>query len=166
MVKLFADDKMYCSIRSTCMRVMNDAKEIKLHPVELFYLSLCVIDRMKGLTANEAVAYVLDEVWYEGQEYFIKVYGEDSDIERNAALGLILQTCNSQNPTSNANLRQAVALIAHFHCISTRKIRRNWRKFWWGTKKLLTLQSQKYRALPVTALKNVLVHQAKKNLVR
>ena len=93
LVKLFADDKMYCSIRSTCMRVMNDAKEIKLHPVELFYLSLCVIDRMKGLTANEAVAYVLDEAWYEGQEYFIKVYGEDSDVERNAALGLILQTC-------------------------------------------------------------------------
>lgn len=93
MVKLFADDKMYCSIRSTCMRVMNDAKVIKLHPVELFYLSLCVIDRMKGLTANEAVAYVLDEAWYEGQEYFIKVYGEDSDVERNAALGLVLQTC-------------------------------------------------------------------------
>ena len=34
-----ADDSMFRSIRGTCLRVMNDAKEIKLHPTELYYLA-------------------------------------------------------------------------------------------------------------------------------
>ena len=41
-----ADDSMFRSIRGTCLRVMNDAKEIKLHPTELYYLAFCVIVRV------------------------------------------------------------------------------------------------------------------------
>lgn len=53
-----ADDSMFRSIRGTCLRVMNDAKEIKLHPTELYYLAFCVIDRMKGQSTSQAEFYL------------------------------------------------------------------------------------------------------------
>ena len=56
-----ADDSMFRSIRGTCLRVMNDAKEIKLHPTELYYLVFCVIDRMKGQSTSQAEFYSKDE---------------------------------------------------------------------------------------------------------
>lgn len=88
-----ADDSMFRSIRGTCLRVMNDAKEIKLHPTELYYLAFCVIDRMKGQSTSQAEFYSKDEAWYEYDEVLRDIYGGDSDHERHSALALIIQTC-------------------------------------------------------------------------
>ena len=88
-----ADDSMFRSIRGTCLRVMNDAKEIKLHPTELYYLAFCVIDRMKGQSTSQAEFYSKDEAWYEYDEVLRDIYGGDSDQERHSALALIIQTC-------------------------------------------------------------------------
>lgn len=88
-----ADDSMFRSIRGTCLRVMNDAKEIKLHPTELYYLAFCVIDRMKGQSTSQAEFYSKDEAWYEYDEVLRDIYGGDSDRERHSALALIIQTC-------------------------------------------------------------------------
>lgn len=87
------DDSMFRSIRGTCLRVMNDAKEIKLHPTELYYLAFCVIDRMKGQSTSQAEFYSKDEAWYEYDEVLRDIYGGDSDHERHSALALIIQTC-------------------------------------------------------------------------
>ena len=88
-----ADDSMFRSIRGTCLRVMNDAKEIKLHPTELYYLAFCVIDRMKGQSTSQAEFYSKDEAWYDYDEVLRDIYGGDSDQERHSALALIIQTC-------------------------------------------------------------------------
>lgn len=88
-----ADDSMFRSIRGTCLRVMNDAKEIKLHPTELYYLAFCVIDSMKGQSTSQAEFYSKDEAWYEYDEVLRDIYGGDSDHERYSALALIIQTC-------------------------------------------------------------------------
>ncbi|MDD6589018.1 MAG: hypothetical protein SO401_03555 [Blautia sp.] len=72
---------------------MNDAKEIKLHPTELYYLAFCVIDRMKGQSTSQAEFYSKDEAWYEYDEVLRDIYGGDSDHERHSALALIIQTC-------------------------------------------------------------------------
>lgn len=88
-----ADDCMFRSIRGTCLRVMNDAKEIKLHPTELYYLAFCVIDSMKGQSTSQAEFYSKDEAWYEYDEVLRDIYGGDSDHERYSALALIIQTC-------------------------------------------------------------------------
>lgn len=88
-----ADDCMFRSIRGTCLRVMNDAKEIKLHPTELYYLASCVIDSMKGQSTSQAEFYSKDEAWYEYDEVLRDIYGGDSVHERHSALALIIQTC-------------------------------------------------------------------------
>ena len=88
-----ADDSMFRSIRGTCLRVMNDAKEIKLHPTELYYLAFCVIDSMKGQSTSQAEFYSKDEAWYDYDEVLRDIYGGDSDQERHSALALIIQTC-------------------------------------------------------------------------
>lgn len=88
-----ADDSMFRSIRGTCLRVMNDAKEIKLHPTELYYLAFCVIDSMKGQSTSQAEFYSKDEAWYDYDEVLRDIYGGDSDYERHSALALIIQTC-------------------------------------------------------------------------
>ena len=88
-----ADDSMYASIRGTCLRVMNDAKEIKLNPTELYYLALCVIDRMKGQSVSQAETYSMYEAWYEYDEVLRDIYGGVSEHERHSALALIMQTC-------------------------------------------------------------------------
>lgn len=88
-----ADDSMFASIRGTCLRVMNDAKEIKLRPTELYYLALCVIDRMKGLSISQAETYSMYEAWYEYDEVLRDIYGGVSEHERHSALALIMQTC-------------------------------------------------------------------------
>lgn len=73
------DDSMFRSIRGTCLRVMNDAKEIKLHPTELYYLAFCVIDSMKGQSTSQAEFYSKDEAWYDYDEVLRDIYGGDSD---------------------------------------------------------------------------------------
>ncbi|MBM0153929.1 hypothetical protein [Segatella copri] len=72
---------------------MNDAKEIKLHPTELYYLAFCVIDSMKGQSTSQAEFYSKDEAWYDYDEVLRDIYGGDSDHERHSALALIIQTC-------------------------------------------------------------------------
>lgn len=88
-----AEDSMFSSIRGTCLRVMNDAKEIKLHPTELYYLACCVIDRTKGQSISQAESYSMYEAWYEYDEVLRDIYGGVSEHERHSALALIMQTC-------------------------------------------------------------------------
>ena len=73
--------------------MMAESHTVRLHPVELFYLVMCIIDHMKGLTREEAMAYALDEVWYEYQDYLEEQYEmtQNSDIDK--ALALVVQTC-------------------------------------------------------------------------
>lgn len=91
--KRLVDEKIFAVIKSTCLRVMAESHTVRLHPVELFYLVMCIIDHMKGLTREEAMAYALDEVWYEYQDYLEEQYEmtQNSDIDK--ALALVVQTC-------------------------------------------------------------------------
>lgn len=91
--KKLIDNQLYSRTKSTWLRVMSESHSIRLSPVELFYLSVCIIDHIKGLTRDEAVAYCLDEVWYEYGEYLEEQFGLTGNTEIDKATALIMQTC-------------------------------------------------------------------------
>lgn len=64
-----SDNLIFETFKGTWQRVSANHKEFKLHYTECFYLTLYVIDKMKGKSLNKAKAYCLDDVWQELANY-------------------------------------------------------------------------------------------------
>ena len=80
----FRDNIIYKSLRSTTLRLMNDAKAFRLSPEELFYLVCYEIDCIREKAHDEMVGYCRNDVWAELYAYFHyekEIEDADKDID-------------------------------------------------------------------------------------
>lgn len=88
----YGDNVLYDALVGTCRRLMNGAKEFRLHPTELFYLTFFTLDDLKDQPLDKQKAYCNDELWDELYDYFCHEKGiEGNEKEVRLVIASIMQ---------------------------------------------------------------------------